>query len=78
MVGSGGINPFTIASSTGTQLLTVTPSGNVGIGTTSPQSVLNISGASALLRIDNTTAGSGNPGINIHNSAGTIKASFGY
>src|SRR6185369_8083728 len=34
--GKGGTNPFAIASSTGTQLLTVTQAGNVGIGTTAP------------------------------------------
>jgi hypothetical protein len=42
--GSGSINPFVIASSTGTQLLTVTAAGNVGIGTTSPAFPLDVNG----------------------------------
>lgn len=37
--GKSGTNPFAIASSTGTQLLTVTQAGNVGIGTTNPTEV---------------------------------------
>lgn len=42
--GKGGTNPFAIASSTGTQLLTVTQTGNVGIGTTTPSKLLEIFG----------------------------------
>lgn len=42
--GKGGTNPFAIASSTGSQLLTVTQSGNVGIGTTTPGQVLDVNG----------------------------------
>lgn len=34
--GTGTLNPFQVNSSTGSSLLTVTPSGNVGVGTTSP------------------------------------------
>lgn len=34
--GAAGTNPLTIASSTGTQLVTVTQAGNVGIGTSTP------------------------------------------
>src|ERR1035437_4845826 len=40
--GSGSNNPFVIASSTGTQLLTVLPNGNVGIGMTAPAYKLTI------------------------------------
>ena len=42
--GSGGTNPFAIASSTGTNLVTVLQNGNVGIGTSAPTSALTISG----------------------------------
>lgn len=42
--GTGALNPFAIASSTGTQLLTVTGRGNVGIGTTTPQEALVVNG----------------------------------
>ena len=42
-LGSGDI--FTISSSTGSQLLTVTKSGYVGIGTTTPQYLLSVDGS---------------------------------
>ncbi len=42
--GSSGISPLSIASSTGTSLLVVTQSGNVGIGTTSPIAKLDVYG----------------------------------
>jgi hypothetical protein len=42
--GTGSTNPFIIASSTGTQLLTVLANGNVGIGTTTPGYTLAVSG----------------------------------
>ncbi len=40
--GTGGTNPFAIASSTGVNLVTVLQNGNVGIGTTSPGFLLDI------------------------------------
>jgi hypothetical protein len=40
--GKGGTNPFAISSSTGSQLLTVTQAGNVGIGTTTPIALLSL------------------------------------
>ena len=40
--GSGVLNPFVVASSTGTGLLTVLRNGNVGIGTSNPQSILHL------------------------------------
>ena len=40
--GTGATNPFTIASSTGTQLLTVLPNGNVGIGIMAPSYALDV------------------------------------
>src|SRR5450759_1530896 len=46
--GSGSNNPFVIASSTGTQLLTVLPNGNVGIGTTNPVAMLDVNGTLAV------------------------------
>jgi len=45
--GIGGINPFVIASSTGTSLIMVLQNGNVGIGTTSPAAKLTVSGTGA-------------------------------
>ncbi len=45
--GTGGTNPFAIASSTGMQLFTVTQEGDVGIGTTTPSSLLTLSHASS-------------------------------
>jgi hypothetical protein len=44
--GKAGTNPFAIASSTGTQLLTVTQAGYVGIGTSTPTSLLQLVGTS--------------------------------
>ncbi len=40
--GKSGTNPFVIASSTGTQMMTVLQNGNVGIGTTSPSQLLTV------------------------------------
>ena len=42
--GASGVNPLTIASSSGTSLFTVLSNGNVGIGTTSPISTLDVNG----------------------------------
>jgi hypothetical protein len=42
--GSGSTNPFSIASSTGSTLLTVTSTGNVGIGTSNPAQKLELLG----------------------------------
>ena len=42
--GTAGMNPFTIASSSGTQLLTVLTNGNVGIGTSTPSQLLSVAG----------------------------------
>lgn len=39
------INPFVVASSSGTQLLTVLANGNVGIGTSSPSAPLEVRGS---------------------------------
>jgi hypothetical protein len=47
--GTSTINPFVVASSTGTQLITVLPSGNVGIGTTTPQDKLVVVGRTDLV-----------------------------
>ena len=59
VVGSGGLNPFVVASSTGTQLLTVTQSGNVGIGTAVPGAKLEVSATTATpqLRVKSSVAG---------------------
>jgi hypothetical protein len=43
VVGAAGNNPLLdLASSTGTSLVRVTPAGNVGIGTTTPQALLSV------------------------------------
>lgn len=41
--GKGGTNPFAVASSTGTQMLTLTQAGRLGIGVSAPSGVLDIS-----------------------------------
>jgi hypothetical protein len=41
---ASGINPFTIASSSGASLLTLNQSGNLGIGSTTPSSRLTVEG----------------------------------
>ena len=45
---SGAVNPLTIASSSGTTLFNILPSGYVGIGTASPTSPLHIKGIGGL------------------------------
>ena len=55
VVGSGGLNPFAIASSTGTQLVTVTQAGNVGIGTAAPAHKLEVAGGDVNLTASNAT-----------------------
>src|SRR6185503_15897856 len=42
--GSTTLDPFNVASSSGTSLLRVTSAGRVGIGTTSPASLLQVAG----------------------------------
>lgn len=56
--GSGGTNPLAIVSSTGSSLLTVLTNGNVGIGTASPSSKLDVPVSNGTLKFhDSTTAG---------------------
>lgn len=56
--GSGGTNPLVIASSTGSSLLTILTNGNVGIGTASPSSQLDVPVSNGTLKFhDSTTAG---------------------
>jgi hypothetical protein len=43
--GTGSANLFTVASSTGATLFTITPTGNVGIGTTNPAYKLDVNGS---------------------------------
>jgi membrane-associated protease RseP (regulator of RpoE activity) len=58
------VNPFVVASSTGSQLLTVLPSGNVGVGATSPETNLHVVNTSAGLEsmpllLQNSSSNSG-------------------
>ena len=57
--------------------MVVTTAGNVGIGETAPDTILHIKSSAPTIKLENT-AGTGNPGVNIHNSSDTLKASFGY
>jgi collagen type VII alpha len=42
--GRSGVNPFNVASSTGTSLFTILQNGNVGIGSTTPAYLLGVAG----------------------------------
>ncbi len=57
--GSGSVNPFNIASSSGTSELYVSTAGNVGIGTTSPTALLSVNakGTTDPFDIYSTTTG---------------------
>ncbi len=69
--GNGSNNPFTIASSTGTSMLSVLRNGNVGIGTSTPEvklEVVNSSAAQLRLGYDSQNA------INFDvNNSGTLR-----
>jgi hypothetical protein len=52
--GTAGINPFNISSSTGNSLLTVTQTGKVGIGTSTPREALSVVGSISNLLAANT------------------------
>lgn len=64
--GGVGDNPFVVASSTGTALITVLPSGYVGIGYNNPQAPLEVknstSGIFKILRLQ-TSGNAGNTGV---------------
>jgi hypothetical protein len=72
--GKGGTNPFAVASSTGTQLLTVTQAGNVGIGTAAPTDKLQVSGnvyANAFNAVGNVSQYNSTGGVFMQGSAGS-------
>ena len=72
-------NPFNVQNAAGTSgLLTVLNSGNVGIGTTSPQSILDVVGANGSeMRVIDYSANS--IGINFsHSNVGTDYSFLGY
>ncbi len=54
--GSGTIDPFNVASSSGTSLMVITNQGNVGIGTTDPAKILDIQAPTADTQIKSTTS----------------------
>ena len=73
--GTDILNPFNVASSSGTSELFVASNGNVGIGTTSPQGVLDIQGASTttfIIRngVNQPANGAGTDLVDIYNYGG--------
>ena len=56
--------------------LNIDSSGRVGIGTLTPQNLLDIVGSGATIRMQTTSTA--NPGFNFFDSAGNLKASVGY
>ena len=81
--GSGTLNPFNIASSTGTSLMTILANGTIGVGTTTPSTTFAIqgtAGASDLLDIASSTGSSvlhvtaaGSVGINTKTPSETLE-----
>jgi hypothetical protein len=69
VVGGSGMAPFMVASSSGTQLLTLTQAGNFGIGTTSPVTTLSVNGNIALTL---STTGTTNDAVCWDNSGSTL------
>src|SRR5581483_9540560 len=53
--GYGGINPFIIASSTNTQLLTLLQNGNFGISTSTPGQTLTVAGTAVVMTPTNSS-----------------------
>ena len=73
--GSGGTNPFVVASSTGTALMTVTQAGNVGIGTTTPTTALDVSnGTNASIRTGSNGTEQGC--LELYTSGGTLTYTY--
>lgn len=64
---TSNISPFNVASSTGTSLLNVFANGNVGIGSTTPGSLLSLAGSSAIPVIS-LTNGFNSTGLSITSS----------
>ncbi len=58
--GTGGLNPFAVASSTGTQLLTILPNGNLGIGDTTPDYLFGVGGSAGFDGLVTLTGSSAN------------------
>ncbi len=72
---SAGVNPFVVASSTGTSMLTILQNGNVGIGTSTPTNPLTVieTAAGGPIVYGATGINSGNADVNVYNSSGTSK-----
>lgn len=87
--GTGSTNPFVVASSSGSQLLTVLANGNVGIGTSGPGYKLDVQGSSAIafnaqtsgvnsvFRLQNTSA-TGWSAADVYDNSNVQQAGFGY
>lgn len=87
--GNGASNPTALtfwtneAGTNSTERLRIDSSGNVGIGTTSPQNILHISSSGPIIRIqDNDTVGNGTNSIatwfSFRDSAGSQTGYFGF
>ncbi len=63
LTGTGGTNPFIIASSTGTHLLTLLQNGNFGIGSSTPSDTLSVTGSFNLTGAFKANGSAGSSGM---------------
>ena len=78
-IGNGGTNAFYV-STNGSERMRIDSTGNVGIGTSSPSSILNVKAASPIFRLETTAAvGSGGTAYNaVRDSTGADVFTYGY